>query len=123
MKDLHHAAKANPGKGDFASKQTADLFDGKTQIGWVKLGPKRDAKAIARIVIRCLETYEYGLTSSEIAFAINEPIHNVRPRCSDLVRDGIVVKHPTQTSINRNNKPERVYILKSNYERLYNDQL
>ena len=43
MRNLHHAAKANPGKGDFDSKQTADLFDGKTKIGWVKLGPKRDA--------------------------------------------------------------------------------
>ena len=113
MRNLHHAAKANPGKGDFASAETAQLFDEQ----------KLDAKAVAHLVVRCLSQYEYGLTSSAIAFAIQQPIHNVRPRCSDLVRDGIVVKHPTLTSINKNNKPERVYVLKSNYERLYNDKL
>ena len=108
--ELFHAAKANAGKGDPASAETAQLFDQQ----------KRNAKTIAKIVMRCLEKNKYGLTSSAIAFEINEPIHNVRPRCSDLVRDGIVVKHPTRRWHNQNGKPERIYILKSNYERLYN---
>ena len=40
--ELFHAAKANAGKGDPASAETAQLFDGK----------KNNAKAIAMKVVR-----------------------------------------------------------------------
>lgn len=108
--ELFHAAKANAGKGDSASAETAKLFDAK----------KNNAKAIAMKVVRCLNQHQQGLPATLIARAINEQKDNVRPRCSDLVRDGVCIKHPTKRYYNENKKPERIYILKHHYERLNN---
>ena len=108
--ELFHAAKANAGKGDSASAETAKLFDAK----------KNNAKAIAMKVVRCLNQHQHGLPATLIARAINEQKDNVRPRCSDLVRDGVCIKHPTKRYYNENKKPERLYILKHHYERLNN---
>ena len=108
--ELFHAAKANAGKGDSASADTPKLFDAK----------KNNAKAIAMKVVRCLNQHQQGLPATLIARAINEQKDNVRPRCSDLVRDGVCIKHPTKRYYNENKKPERIYILKHHYERLNN---
>ena len=108
--ELFHAAKANAGKGDSASAETAKLFDAK----------KNNAKAIAMKVVRCLNQHQQGLPATLIARAINEQKDNVRPRCSDLVRDGVCIKHTTKRYYNENKKPERIYILKHHYERLNN---
>ena len=46
--ELFHAAKANAGKGDSASAETAKLFDAK----------KNNAKALAMKVVRCLNQHQ-----------------------------------------------------------------